>query len=708
MFIEELYLKNFGIIKEETISFNKGIYVFSGNNGEGKSTFLKAISLLIFNKIPGKLEDYINWDSDSAIVSMKFNHNKHEYFASMEIVSGSASRKLEDLTTGDSWDTSSSVTQKLEDIFEIKRALASIVSFEQEVDLITTSPAERREYLKNIYDLRFIRELSRIDSDKEDAEKESKEFEIKLTSCENQEFNYEDLLRPLLSEDKKNEILSEIEKFDEFIQKSKLNISLLNEKISSIAAIENEILKLKKSLNLEKSKIEEISKSITDKENDLIDLEKSEFDSKSFEEEIIKIDNLIDSYKEKIKLSEEKLSLLEIDETDYSQELDSLKEKRTQIESEIKILKNTIEKFGEGICPTCGQSVVDIQDPEKNEESLINFSKEIEIITEKINNITIKKGDQKTQLENFRNLENEISRNSLLLKSTEDSRENKIQSKESSIKEFEKNKESQIKSSNEMIQTLKTSVKEGLERISTIESEVSVKTDLLVDVSDLEETISKEKESVSQMENFKKESLLKIEENQKILTSNEVKKKRNEELKAKEENNKENIKKYRSLYEEAEKRKLVCENSKKILTRDFPTFVLSRAISRIEGAVNEFLQKVYPKYEIQIKESKNALRVVYGEKETDVKLASGFERQVFSFAYKYALGRLQNYNILILDEIDSAASEDNSQLFYETIAKMNDMFEQIIIITHKSNTKELLCNDFSATVFEISSGKIAS
>ena len=155
----------------------------------------------------------------------------------------------------------------------------------------------------------------------------------------------------------------------------------------------------------------------------------------------------------------------------------------------------------------------------------------------------------------------------------------------------------------------------------------------------------------------------------------------------------------------AQERVALTEFASKILSREFPSFVISRMISSLTFYVNEFLSKVYPNYDIEIVESKNSLRVLYGPNRSDVKLASGFEQQIFSFAWKYALGKIQNYGLLILDEVDSAASSENSEKFYSTLAKMDSCFKQIFIVTHKQEIKDLLANDFDASVYEVYKGE---
>ena len=144
--------------------------------------------------------------------------------------------------------------------------------------------------------------------------------------------------------------------------------------------------------------------------------------------------------------------------------------------------------------------------------------------------------------------------------------------------------------------------------------------------------------------------------------------------------------------------------AKGMVQREFPSFVISRMVQSLSDYVNEFLDKVYPKYQISIEEAKNSLNILYGEYKTDVKMASGFEKSAFSLAYMYALGKIQAYGLLICDEGDATASDENSARFYKMLGKSTDWLEQIMCITHKEEIKELLRNDFHAQVFTVENG----
>ena len=78
--IEEIYIKNFILIKEESINFGKGLNIITGETGAGKSIILRAINVLIGDSAKS---DYIGDFSNSAIIEGTFSiNNKIELFLS--------------------------------------------------------------------------------------------------------------------------------------------------------------------------------------------------------------------------------------------------------------------------------------------------------------------------------------------------------------------------------------------------------------------------------------------------------------------------------------------------------------------------------------------------------------------------------------------------------------------------------------------------
>jgi hypothetical protein len=143
----------------------------------------------------------------------------------------------------------------------------------------------------------------------------------------------------------------------------------------------------------------------------------------------------------------------------------------------------------------------------------------------------------------------------------------------------------------------------------------------------------------------------------------------------------------------------------KVLKTEFPVYVIARVIKDIEKSMNEFLKRTYSKYHVEVQDKKNALHIVYGPKKKDVGSASGFERQIFSLSFMYAISQAIGNKTLCLDECDSAATEKNSGIFYRVLGdSIGQGIDQILLISHKPKTRDILEFDYGAEVLTFENG----
>ena len=72
--------------------------------------------------------------------------------------------------------------------------------------------------------------------------------------------------------------------------------------------------------------------------------------------------------------------------------------------------------------------------------------------------------------------------------------------------------------------------------------------------------------------------------------------------------------------------------------------------------------------------------------------------------FRVALASITKVGFIILDEIDSDSSEYNSINLYSNLLDSN-LFNQVICITHKEETKSVLMNNYNAKLIEMESMK---
>lgn len=708
MFIKRVKLENFGNVKNEELFFNEGITVFSGENGEGKSTILRAISMGLYNRFPLTLKDYIRWGEESFSIEIDFDHAGNDYEFEMSH-SGGTKRELRCLNTEEVWVNTSAVEQ-LDALLDVKRAVASTISFEHEIDLITTLPSERREYLKGIYDLNFRTQLATIEKHLEDTQNKVDVTRGELISLEAQEFELLVLDRLPFSEDKlelykerRESLQKELNLYeekrknlDELVNSSDSKDYQLFRKTKQREEEEKELASIKEQEQRAKEALENFPK-----EFDLTPIEESyKQKSSDIERDLLEAEGDLARL---VKEQEEKKTIqsgIEFDEAI----LKRISERRVGLQLQYERAKEDLQLFEQGICPTCKQTI-DPSDISSWEADKQKAREDLEVIKKEEEEALKNKRDFQDISDSLSLISSQISRTESTISILESKKQHLAEEKEKEIGHAKERHELQREKLEMNCESFKTQVQGKISLITSFEEEEKT---LNEEIATLKKKI-KEAEPVSAEEVKEKEidlsevkASIKFYEDT-VLANKERKEMNARTTKAREERDQKVVEKKKEIdqLEEDNSKYLL---AKKIYSREFPAYVLSLLVRGLEISVNEFLSRVYPQYDIAIEESKNALKITYGENRSDVRLASGFEKQIFSFAYKYALGRIQDYEILFLDEVDSAASVTNSRKFYETIGRMENSFKQLFVITHKEEIKELLSNDYKASVYQVQGG----
>lgn len=712
MFIKTLSLRNFKSIRHAEFKFKRGIICFTGNNGEGKSTVLHAILLLLFNTTyEGTLKDSIRWGEKEFEISMTFEHEGSQYEETLlySLTKGS-DRTLIDLNTKEEW-TGASAISKLADIIDPEQARAAIVSMENEQNLVTTTPSQRREYLKKIYSLEFKQELSRIASDIENTENDIISVQSKKDVLEASEFPLKEE-RELMPEEDYEKAKSVIESIEKELKRLEEKQSRVEELYQERISLSKAIKGLKESIDKAEYDIEYSERCIGDDEKEIDELKKTDYDALLAQE----LQSMEEEYSEKKKdlqkllqsdsynLEQLPTTLTRVSRSYY----DQLNGTVSELSHAIKESSSKLEILRKGKCPTCGREISP-EEADKEEAVLQGLKDERDSvykqlkeeadridavkarndeITESRRRLEAQKEDHCRSLE-YLSSSYELSKNNAMLRS-----QTKKAEQEGEISRINSNimlSQTKIDTSRAMIDLYKSQIEEKTTTLRKLEEEYSKYEDVEVSINECKSRLSEPRALVEAYEDD--------------LVYNRSIKVYNEEMKKKAEERDNQVAELSETLEDLRERKSMITVAKGIVQKEFPSFVISRMIESLSVYVNEFLEKVYPKYTISIEESKNSLNILYGDYKTDVKMASGFEKSAFSLAYMYALGKIQAYGLLICDEGDSAASDENSARFYRMLGRSTDWLGQIMCITHKEDIKELLKNDFRAQVFTVENGE---
>lgn len=697
MLINYVHLENFGCVESFSKEFTKGVTVLSGQNGMGKSTVLKAILLAVFDDYQGTLQDYVRWDAGYFIVVVKFTHNGVDYETRVKY-DGATDRTLlfqDKAFRGDE------AKKKLRDIMDFELLKAGMLSLEQRVAIVETKPAERREYLKRIYDISFKKQLQELDEEAKNTQLSIVKESAVRNELEGRQYTLPDEPALPFSSEEYSTIKSDIE-----LEKQRL--SLMQEANRELQGLNSDITALKAQQTSLKSNILDIENRIADnkKKIDLLPSEKklaNEVSTKriaDYMERLASLDKDFnaknDDFTEQLR-SIVPLRLPTFDANEYnntSQEIYSKKTKLTDLEN------------AKDICPTCGQSISTPEHIAKRKIEIVQLKNEIAELSSVFATLSEKKRAREDA--EFHNNENDKRYSELIHAKEMAQKQFELQKQQLlSTIEVQKQEATRIESEFEMkkkaleqlIDIDKSTAKTFEAQLQECESSLKEKEDKLIQLcykptDDVENKI----QTLTGKVKLYDETAVRIAEVKKMIDAIEVQKAADQEQ----------LKQARISVQKLSEQLGNLEMEQKVLKTDFPVYVIKKVVKDIENSMNEFLSLTYPKYKIEIQDKRNVLHIVYGPKKKDVSCASGFERQVFSLSFMIAISRAIGNKCLILDEADSAASDRNSQIFYKVLGNsIGHGIDQVILVSHKQATRDILQFDYNAQVVTFKDGVAA-
>ena len=691
-------LQNFGNIRSFEKTFNKGLLILSGDNGNGKSTVLKAILLNVFDSYSGVLADYVNWDSKFFVTEVRFSH-KGQDFVSTVRYDGSTERTLEvgkDTYKGDE------AKRKLKETLDPDLLKAAMLSLEQEIDIVSAKPSERRDYLKRIYSLDFKAVLEDIASETQEKTLEQAKTTSKIDDLSTK--TYTEVEKPVAPFDEKtlNTYKTEKEELAKDVFKMEKAEEEQKQLLSDITKATNEENRLTASLDEETEKEEQQKNKIAG----IPDCEKAEKESLLSELESLKKESETSEkeFSDKKEDLEKQLSGLGALKRVGAFDEDSYVSLKADISSKEKTLQDL--KSATDVCPTCGQSI-------NSPEHIAKRDKEIKELESALTELRATL-EQKTK---ERNAVNEGLLHNQKIKEQKDSitrqieavaisqKERaelyltKVSSKEKEIAGLEQKFVQEKAHAEEVLLSVENTIKTLKESRQKAQEEKDALIKKMQESEDFSSKLETSKTRLQELETLitsyvqyvsKKEV---YENNQKEIE--EQKKKDAEELQTL----KDSMQKMASFIADA-------EVETKILKTEFPVYVISRVVKDIEYHMNEFLKKTYAgRYTVEVIDKNGSLRIVYGPKKQDVSLASGYEKSLFNLAFKIAISKAIGNRCLLLDEADAAASTKNSALFYSVLgSSVGTYFDQVILVSHKETVRDMLENEFKAEVVTFING----
>ena len=689
MIIRRLYLKDFGCIVEQTFEFDamRNVFMLHGKNGRGKSTILQALSLLLINDTKDTLKDLIRWGTAEFILEIDFEYDGHSYFESIKC-DGSAERLL--IVDNDSTNPfkNSDAIKALATILEPRMFKAAAFAMQNEIDIIKTTPAERREYLTRVYDLDFKRSVEVLEAAQKTIESEITSLKAEKVVLDNSTYDLLEIVRPLFGTAGLANRQTEAEDLQKFITLSESEIK--SRELLSKNLQEQKTRKIQIETDLESANAaikEQLSKAVESDKEQIKEISELELTLSNT------LSDFIEQKESLILLTQTEPKFL--DDSSIEEKLELIRDELSKLDSDISQAEKSLELHRQGKCPTCG-NVFDGHDLTSLEEALRTLNSE-----RVVKSTTLSK--QKLLVLSYESQKREH----------EKSHDGWLGNKEklgiveigvinhalTSIESVNKLKEAHVKSRiqiQSLTDVLRTNVNKLTNDLENIKIDINGKQlefDAKPNIDELSIAVQRNRLEIVKLE---------LTNYANVLTANLVSENVNKATLLRKTNDKVKSEALLVSIASEETRLAHHVSAIKIFKRDFPSFIITSLMEGLTDEMNNFLSSAYNKYHIDLEESKNGIRIVYGPKNADVSRASGYEQQAFSSAWRHAREQLTGFGIALLDEADSASDKENAELFYRTLLGTH-LYDngQLIIISHKDETRQLLEQEFEAGIFEI-------
>ena len=664
----KLELQGFGCFKElKVFDYESGVNLVCAENGKGKSTMIQAVEMLLLSNYEGSYADYMNRDCDSFVISLEFYLNNKHLLQTLICKKGktyTTTRNLKDLDNNIDLANNDGVKEYLDKFLPVAISkYALFVRQNSDMDIIHCSDSERRDLFKKIQDLDYTKEIKTLIEPKIEQTKEKIiENDKEIFALENKAYIAKDFVELPFTEDEYKLKKSQMDKLiaeKSLIEEKNNQLNDLKERKNKL---ESEINSIKISSDSKKSKIDELKSFDFNSEKEKIEKEfankklESENKIKSLEEQRENLDKDINEKSFNLECEIKKIEdegnklvkeidsirlmkLIKFDENSLTNARNNLAELKTKHSISI----SNAEKLKNGICPVCGGSCTDKHAQFESEAK--ELDKQIMECESVINDLLQKKSDideKAKKNEELKERKNNLSNELVKKQSLIENKRMEQKSLNSSLMEKKQNYSNQIESEKRILESIDS------EKISRLNS-VKEKNDMIIaqiqqlegDICDLIdseeiknveiEKLLKEIESFS-VGTFDENKIVEIETELKsydsVVAENKVVKEYNEQLEETKKADKKELEKFKERKQKFEKEKFDLENGKKILTTDYPSWVILQNLKNIENDINEFIEQVYYKsLNVKFDMTRSGISMRFGD-DIKVERLSGAEKAI--------------------------------------------------------------------------------
>lgn len=658
-------IQNFNNITDAELDLSSAVSLFVGDNGSGKTSVVDAIGLCLFEyKRSDTYADYIKSGENSAHIYFECEISDELITFNITISkTGSTALEREVNFQGNVYHNSEVST--LLETLNLKYFSDIFCSMQNGKDITRLSPTERVAYIQKLLAFSFGPQVKITDDAIKQLTENITELSTTNTALNQTIQNLEKQIKPLNNLDN---LYSDIDKI-----KAKAG-QLQSYIVSKTAALRSNaaVAIVKDKINTE---IVALTNELTSKNTKAAEIKFANESRTKTAGKISEVKAIISDYEIKIKDTDAKLDSLN---TQYIVQETAVQSKSAEYyaaEAQLNVCKNNFDKVNHDKCPYCGQDISADnkahykQELENAEKTVLKLQQDLNIEKDKLN---ILSNDRAVILKE------KISLTALL-----DTQNNQLRSYETEL----------VCIDNELAQ-----LKPLLENINSIERLIEDKQGLLKLENEKLLEIDNEEWNNSQKQLSEYNQIITdyqriVDENTHIQAANETLQKN---INSQRQTLDENIKKYTLLSDDLS----VYKEAKQIFEKKLPQFIIIKTCKKIQNKLNELVQTIFPSLYVRLFYSKKGIEFFYStsgaideeankESMLPIKQASGFEKAILSICFKSVLCEAYSIPFVILDEVDAAASEENSRRFFDIVIN-GGLFQQSIIISHKIDIQDTI------------------
>ena len=659
---KNIRLKDFSIIKDLYLDFEKGMFhVITGDNGSGKSSFINALALVLFEYKSGdSYKEYVRFGTEFSKVEFNALFKGKPITFDVTVNASQNKLPLERKMTYDGKEyVNSEVKTFLAENFDIPVIQNIMFSIQKEYGNVSTmTPSVLRDMLQSMFNISFEDEIKQIRSNIDVLQSEVNSYAVDIAIIERTKYDLENSL--ILAEE------DEIETIQKSLESSKVTLEIYKQN-----AIH---LNIKSKYEANKIAYEEAIESIKTFKDEITKLK----DKKSI------LENSLQHYKSEYDFINETIGKIRHD-------LNIAKEKSTETKIELANLNKDYENVSlhkadheRGLCIRCQRPYSSDEDHEFNT-----------LLEDKMKLVTSTKISLDSILQNCNQLDTDLK---------------------NGVKRFSE-LDKKIKEVNNDITDIGTLIGIKTNMMSNNEGSIKFLETELDQMKSSYETVKNTSEiTKTQIQTLEKN----IENNEMFISNEKIKRSKNADITLR---NMELINKQKSdelikndLIRKTNDNQIKINSNLKaidILSVDMVNHVIVKMCSELEEYINEFIDSIKSNLRVKLLKTKKGVELYVtpnnasSDKPSEwstIKMCSGFEKDLISLAFKIALARAYNLRILILDEIDSAATSENSGRLFSLIAKITD-FDSVIVVSHKDSVRNILVEEGQNVVaYEVTNG----